>query len=137
MKPFNQKVREARALVCMTQDQLAEAVGVSKRMIIAYESGEKKASSKTILQLAKLLHVSRKYLLDDDCENPTERIEDEAAIDAEREKAAIFDVKQMLKDNTSLFAGGQLTQKQKDNYFKALMAAYEACRDASENKESE
>ena len=137
MKPFSQKIREARASLCMSQAQFSEATGISQRTIMGYESGEQKASAKYIRLLAKFLHVSRKYLLDDDCENPTEGIEEEAAIDAERENTAKLDVQKMLLDNTALFAGGQLTQKQKDNYFKALMAAYEACRDVAENKESE
>ena len=95
MKPFSQKIREARASLCMSQAQFSEATGISQRTIMGYESGEQKASAKYIRLLAKFLHVSRKYLLDDDCENPTEGIEEEAAIDAERENTAKLDVQKI------------------------------------------
>ena len=137
MKKFNEKIREARVSLDMTQAELGEAVGVSQRMIVAYEAGDKKPSERKLHQLAKILNVSKQYLLNDDCENPNEGIEDDITDEKMRRSYAEKRVREMLRDNTALFAGGELTQKQKDNYFKALMAAYEACRDASENKESE
>ena len=134
MKTFAENVREARTSMGMTQEELAKAVGVSSRSVKAYESGEKRAYERTIRQLAKALYVSAKYLSDDRCDDPNEGLEEEEILKNARRIAAEFDVRQMLLDNTALFAGGQLTQEQKDNYFKALMAAYEACRDVSEQK---
>ena len=137
MKLFSQKIRDARASLGMTQIELGKAAGLSTRIIKAYEGGEKRATDKTMYQLAKVLRVSAKYLMDDNCENPSEGLDDELALENARRITAEYNVRQMLSDNKALFAGGELSQKQKDNYFKALMAAYEACREASEKNQSE
>ena len=41
MKPFSEKVRDARNELGLSQTQLGEAAGVSLRTILAYEKGEK------------------------------------------------------------------------------------------------
>lgn len=75
MKAFPEKIKEARCVLGLSQGELGELAGVSKRSIAAYEMGEKFPRDKTIYQLAKALHVSIRYLKDDECENPTEDIE--------------------------------------------------------------
>jgi transcriptional regulator with XRE-family HTH domain len=52
------RVRQARADLGWTLDQLAERSGVSRRMIVNVESGTSNASIATLLRLATALHVS-------------------------------------------------------------------------------
>ena len=137
MKPFTDKVRDARIELGMTQTQLGEAVGVSLRTILAYEKGEKKPRQATMLKLAKVLKVSVKFLSDDECENPMEDIEKDGYIEEAREKYGAKggrDIEQLLADNAALFAGGELTQEQKDEFFQAIMTAYVTCKEEAKAK---
>ena len=137
MKPFTDKVRDARIELGMTQTQLGEAVGVSLRTILAYEKGEKKPQQATMLKLAKVLKVSVKFLSDDECENPMEDIEKDGYIEEAREKYGAKggrDIEQLLADNAALFAGGELTQEQKDEFFQAIMTAYVTCKEEAKAK---
>ena len=137
MKPFTDKVRDARIELGLTQTQLGEAAGVSLRTILAYEKGEKKPRQATMLKLAKALKVSVKFLSDDACEDPMEDIEKDGYIEEAREKYGAKggrDIEQLLADNAALFAGGELTQEQKDEFFQAIMTAYVTCKEEAKAK---
>ena len=137
MKSFPDKIKEARCALGLSQSGLGEAVGVSMRSIIAYEKGQKYPRDKTLYQLAKALHVSIRYLKDDECDNPIEDIEKDSLIMDAREQygaAGARDVSRMLEENTALFAGGELSQEEKDTYFNALMTAYITCRETAKEK---
>ena len=41
---------------------------------------------------------------------------------------------QLLQENTALFAGGELSQEQKDMFFQAVMTAYVTCREEAKAK---
>ena len=43
-------------------------------------------------------------------------------------------VQMLLRKNTSLFAGGDLSQEEKDAFFEAVMRAYVACKDEARRK---
>ena len=137
MKPFSEKVREARNELGLSQTQLGEAAGVSLRSILAYEKGEKYPRPGTMLKLAKALNVSVKFLSDDTCMNPVEDIEKDGYIEAARERygsKGATDVEQLLADNAALFAGGELSQDQKDAFFEAVMKAYITCKEEARMK---
>ena len=137
MKAFPDKIKEARCSLGLSQGELSELVGVSKRSVAAYEIGEKRPREKTIYQLAKALHVSIKYLKDELCEDPTEDIEKDLYIRESEEKYGMSgarDIERMLAENTALFAGGELSQAEKDTYFQALAAAYETCHETAKEK---
>ena len=59
MRPFAEKVRDAREKCGFSQTELAEKIGISKRSVIAYESGEKEPRHSTLMKLAKALGVSK------------------------------------------------------------------------------
>lgn len=137
MKSFSEKVHDARIELDLTQTQLGEAVGVSLRSILAYEKGEKKPRQATLLKLAKALKVSVKFLTDDECTNPVEDIERDGYIEGARElygAKGARDIEQLLADNTALFAGGDISQEQKDKFFDAVMTAYVTCKEAAKAK---
>lgn len=137
MKTFSEKVKDARLQLGLSQQQLGEATGVSLRTILSYEKGEKMPRQGTLLKLAKALGVSSKFLIDDLCENPMEDIEKDSYIEDAREKYGhngAKDVEQLLADNAALFAGGELSQEQKDEFFQAVMVAYVTCKEEAKKK---
>lgn len=137
MKQFSEKVKDARSELGLSQSQLGEIAGVSLRTILAYEKGEKKPRQSTMLKLAKALKVSVKFLSDDNCENPVEDIEKDGYIEEARERygsRGARDVEKLLAENTALFAGGELSQDQKDAFFQAVMTAYVTCKEEAKKK---
>lgn len=134
---FSDKIRHAREMAKLTQQQLADKVGVSKRAIAAYETTNAIARKSTMEKLARALKVSVKYLSDPDCTDPLADIEkDEHVLEARRlyGNAGARDVDTLLSENAALFAGGDLSQDQKDAFFEAVMKAYIASKDASRAK---
>jgi transcriptional regulator with XRE-family HTH domain len=137
MKPFSAKVRDARNELGLTQTQLGEIVGVSLRTILGYEKDEKRPRQRTMLKLAQALKVSVKFLSDDDCEDPMAEIEKDNYIAQARASygaEGARDINRMLDENRALFAGGELSQDQKDAYFNALLTAYTTCRQVASAK---
>ena len=88
-------------------------------------------------KLAKALQVSIKFLTDDECEDPVADIEKDNYIEEARERygaKGVRDVEQLLADNAALFAGGELSQDQKDAFFQAVMTAYVTCKEEAKAK---
>lgn len=137
MASFPTKVKNARAALGLTQPQLAERAGTSARSVFCYENGQKTPRPATMLKLAKALGVSVKYLSDDECENPLEDIEKDGYIEDARTRygaAGVRDVTELLEANAALFAGGDLSQEEKDAYFEAVMRAYISCKEEAQIK---
>jgi transcriptional regulator with XRE-family HTH domain len=137
MKTFSEKVKEARVSLGISQPQLGKKIGLSVRSVIAYEKGEKKPRPASMLKLAKALGVSVKFLSDDECEDPMADIEKDDYIAEARERYGAAGAKNMddlLSANTALFAGGELSQEQKDAFFEAVMKAYITCKEEARKK---
>ena len=137
MKTFPEKVKEARSELGLTQKELAEQVGVSLRTITAYEKGDKLPRMSTMLKLAKALRVSVKFLSDETCDDPIADIEKDGYIEEAHSRYGMKgarDVDALLADNAALFAGGELSQDQKDAFFEAVMKAYITCKEAASAK---
>lgn len=134
---FSDKIKRSREVANMTQQELARAVGVSQRTIASYESGGARARRSTTEKLARALKVSVKFLTDDNCTNPLEDIGKDAYIDEARAmygSKGVRDMEELLQDNAALFAGGGLSQEQKDAFFQAVMTAYVTCREEARKK---
>ncbi len=137
MKTFAQKVADARHDLKISQMDLAEMVGVSDRSIKSYEKGEKKPRASTLYKLAQALNVSVTYLSDDTCDDPQAEIEKDIYVQEARSKygsVGARDVDRLLADNTALFAGGELSQEQKDAFFAAVAAAYAVSKKEASKK---
>ena len=61
MEPFATKLRLGRKAAGLSQDALAQAIGVSKQMISKYESGQSGPDSDGLLRLAKALNRNLDY----------------------------------------------------------------------------
>ena len=134
---FSDKIKRSREVAQLTQVELAELVGVSQRTIASYESGGAKARRSTTEKLARALKVSVKYLSDDNCLDPLEDIEKDEYIDQARAlygAKGVRDMDELLRDNAALFAGGELSQEQKDAFFNAVMTAYVTCKEEASKK---
>lgn len=137
MKTLSQKIIESRSSLGLSQKDLSDMVGVSSRSILAYEKNEKVPRQKTIYSLAKALKVSVKYLTDDQCTDPRAEIETDKLLENAQESigtSGTRDLARMLEENEALFAGGDLTQAEKDIYFDALMTAYVNCKQRAKAK---
>lgn len=134
---FSDKIKRAREVAKLTQNELAQEVGVSQRTIASYESGGARARRSTIEKLARALKVSVKFLSDDTCIDPLADIEKDEYIDQARElygAKGVRDMDALLADNAALFAGGELSQEQKDAFFQAVMTAYVTCKEEASKK---
>ena len=137
MKAFAEKAKEARISLGWSQTRLAQEVGVSSRSVQAYERGEKTPRPAMLAKLAKALKVSVKFLSDDECTDPMADIEKDTYIEEARRRygaKGVRDVDQLLAENTALFAGGELSQDQKDAFFQAVMTAYVTCKEEAKAK---
>lgn len=65
-------LRAARVAAGLTQEEVAEKVGVSGQSIYYYESGRGDPSTKVLRLIASVLDVSSDLLLDEPAEAPAE-----------------------------------------------------------------
>ena len=124
---FSDKIKRSREVVVLTQQELADLVGVSKRTIASYESGGASARRSTITKLARELKVSVRFLMEEECTDPLADIEKDDYVEEARRlygASGARDVDALLRDNAALVAGGELSQEEKDAFFQAVMRAY-------------
>lgn len=134
---FAEKVKKSRQEAGLTQQQLADEVKVSSRAVKAYEKGEMNPRQGTIFLIAKALKISIKYLTDENCDDPKEDIEkDEYIVDGREQYGSkgARDVQALLNESTALFAGGELSQEEKDLYYQALTKAYMKSREVAKER---
>lgn len=134
MIPFKEKVKEQRGRLGLTQKELADKSGIGFRTIVTYEAGERFPQPAQLYKLAKALEVSTEYLKDDKIEDPSYGLERMDYVEEVRQKEGKKDalyVENMLKENQALFAGGDISEEAKDQYFQALMEAYLDCKKAA------
>lgn len=134
---FSDKIKRSREVADLTQQELADLVGVSKRTIASYESTNAVARRTTIVKLARALKVSVRYLSDNECTDPLVEIEKDEYVEEARQRygaSGARDVDALLRDNAALFAGGELSQEEKDAFFEAVMRAYVASKDIASVK---
>ncbi|MCR4719729.1 MAG: helix-turn-helix domain-containing protein [Firmicutes bacterium] len=137
MKTFSEKVKDARDLLGLNQQELADLVGVSKRTIATYETVDVKPRQSTMRKLASALQVSIDYLKRDEIDDPTYGLEKEPYVDEVRERLgakAAREIDFLMEKNNALFAGGEIPQETKDAYFEAVMAAYLECKEQAKKK---
>jgi len=129
---FSDKIKRSREVRGLSQQQLADLTGVSKRTIASYESTNAMARLSTMRKLAEALQVSLDYLQNEDITDPTYGMEKKEYVDQARARYGEKAAKEMdflLEKNAALFAGGELSQEAKDAFFEAVMKAYLTCKD--------
>lgn len=132
MKTFSDKVREARQLLKLTQEDLGQLIGVSKRAVLSYETAGVRPRQNVLKKLAEALRVSVEYLDRDELEDPLYGMEKADYIEETRERFGTRAAREMdflLDRNAALFAGGALDQEAKDAFFEAVTKAYWAAKE--------
>ena len=64
MLEIGKKLKELRKSNNLTQQQLAERIGVAKSIIRYYENGERCPSYDVLIKITRIFHVTSDYLLD-------------------------------------------------------------------------
>ena len=134
MASFQEKVKEHRGLLGLTQKQLAERAGIGYRTVVTYESGERIPHAAQLYKLAKAHGVSTEFLKNDAVDDPSYGIDRMEYIEQMRREAGTgeaLDLEAMLAQNQAMFAGGTISQEAKDAYFQAVMKAYVECKEAA------
>lgn len=134
---FSDKIKLARERAGLTQQQLADKVGVSKRTIASYESTDAQARSATRRKLASALNVSYDYLSSDKITDPQYGIDKDPYVEqaqAQFGNKAGDEVRELLERNAALFAGGELSEAAKDDFYVALTKAYLQCKEEASKK---
>ena len=67
---LSEKLQTLRKAAGLSQEQLAERLGVTRQAVSKWETGEGKPDIDNLLPLAKLLHTTVDYLLDDTADAP-------------------------------------------------------------------
>lgn len=60
---FGLKLKELRNQASLTQEQLADKLGIKKATVSYYEKGERTPSPDVLIKIAEIFHVSTDYLL--------------------------------------------------------------------------
>lgn len=113
---FGEKVRYLRKKEKWTQKQLAEALGLSTRTVVSYETGQSYPKQREVYdQLAELFSVDINYLY----------TEGEAtAYPPTGEENLDDQIRALIRQAGAMFAGGRLTDEDKDAVMRALQEAY-------------
>ena len=124
---FAEKLKQLRGIARLTQEEVALKIGVSYRTYQNYESGRKyPRKAEAYGKLAELFGVTTDYLISQDDQYVIEAGEKGGA-------KAMTDVKALIAEVSGLFAGGELTQEDKDKVMMALNEVYWEAK--SRNKE--
>lgn len=120
---FGDNIRKFRTERGYSQQKLAELSGLSLRSIQNYESNERYPNNIMIVKkIAYALGTTYDVLLSE---------EDRYAVEAAEAggSRAARDVKELLGDINSLFAGGDVSEDDKDKVMKAIMDMYWAAKE--------
>lgn len=107
---FSEKLSRLRKRYSVSQSDLADAVGVSRKSIQYYESGERYPRSGVLIKLADFFNVSVDYLTSDE--------------ESFGSKKSAFSADAVLDEVTALFAGGSLSEEDKDMVMRVIQEAY-------------
>lgn len=115
---FGEKVRQARIAKQMSQEQLSEATGLSKRTILNYESGERIPKKReTYAVLADALGIDEAVLMDKNVDFVL-KAHEVYGNDAMRQAM------DLVADVKALWAGGKIEEEDMDEIMRALQEAY-------------
>ena len=118
MKTFAKKVREQRAMLGLSQRELALKSGLSVRTITGYESGLRFPHAAPLYKLAKALEVSTEYLKRDDLEEPETRRPGSTL------PGSTPDLEALLQYHRAILADPQRPEAEKESYFRSLLQIY-------------
>ena len=125
---FGEKVKKSRTDAGLSQEDLAKKIGVSLRTITNYEVQNRYPKKREVYaKLAEVLGVDINYLMTED---------EDFVVDASAKYGArgAKQAEQLISEVHGLFAGGELSEADKDGVMKALQQAYWECKEENFQK---
>lgn len=119
---FKEKILSLRQRYSMSQNDLAEAIGVSRKSIQFYEAGERYPKKAILEKISEVFNVSMDYLVS------SEELFVIEASDAGGRRGRIS-AEQLVENAAALFAGGEMSDDDKDKIMKAIQDAYWEAKD--------
>lgn len=113
---FNEKLAKARKDKGFTQAQLANEAGVSTRCIQNYELGTRYPKRDILAKLCRILNVRHEYLVSED--------DFFGLVEAEDGLSGVESARRLLDCAGALFAGGDISEEDKDKVMLALQNIY-------------
>ena len=113
---FGEKVKAERTKLGLNQDELAEKIGVTRRVICSYEKSRPRGTER-YKKLAEALNVNVNYLLSED---------DAFIADVEDKygRRGARQAQELLAEVTGLFAGGEMADEDMREMVDAIQEAY-------------
>jgi len=119
---FGEKIRQARKELGLTQDELAEKILVSRRIINSYESNKSRPRTlEGYKKLSDVLGIPLNYLRSEEEDFTSE-------VEIKYGKNAALEAQSLVDNFSALFAGGSLTEAEKDGVMKAIQEVYWDCK---------
>ena len=115
---FGDKLKKLRTDANMSQQELADLLGITRRSIVYYETAERYPKKREIITgIAKVFNVPTDYLIGDS---------DSFIMDAQQMYglSGLRDAQQLVSEIGGLFAGGSLNDEDKDKVFRAISDWY-------------
>ena len=120
---FGEKLRKLRTEKSLTQDEVSKAIGVSRRTYVSYEQdGRYPRKREVYAKLADVFKCDVNYLMTEDEEFVTSAAEQYGS----RGKRQ---AEELVEELSGMFAGGDLSEADKDSVFQALQRAYVLCKE--------
>jgi len=114
---FQERLVKLRLLKKLTQEELASLAGLTRRSILNYEQGTRTPSTETVLKLAKALEVDKDALMSDEEYFVVEAAEKYGSTGKKQ-------AQQLIENAQALFAGGRISDADKEEVLKAITEAY-------------
>lgn len=115
---FGEKFKEEREKRGLTQQEVADALNINRRMITRYENGVSFPRTRDAYKkIADFFQVDVNYLLTEN---------DEFVVEASEQYGSrgMKQAQQLIDGMSGLFAGGSLSEQDKDAVMKALQDIY-------------
>lgn len=122
---FGEKIKAAREAAGLTQEQLGQMVGVSRKSIAYYESNTRRPKAEMIVKLANALKVGVNYFISE--EDLAKMTQTETFIDEAKKQFGMrgkAQAKYLLDQTSALFAGGELDEEDEEEFFKTITQIY-------------
>jgi len=124
---FAEKLKAARLQAGISQERLSVLLGVTKRTIINYENGRTLPPVILLPKIAKLFSVPVGTLITEEEEFVAQAYEQGGSKSAVEAEALVSEV-------GGLFAGGRLSDDEKDAVMRAIQNAYWIAKEESKRK---
>ena len=124
---FAEKLKAARLQAGISQERLSALLGVTKRTIINYENGQTLPPVNLLPKIAKLFDVPVGTLI-------TEEEEFVALANERGGSKSAREAEALVSEVSGLFAGGRLSDDEKDAVMRAIQNAYWMAKEESKRK---